>query len=78
MCLSVEKRTEHNGIGLPLLCEGGCNPRDYGRDDPRQGVRVVWIAGRPAMSLCKSCSDKLKALWAEADRGYREWEKAAA
>jgi hypothetical protein len=69
MCLTVKRRDEHNSRYFPTP-----HNRDHKHNS---AVRVVYIAGRPAMSLCKGCSDKFKAMWAEADRGYREWEAAA-
>ena len=64
--LEIKKRDEHLGRAVPLLCEGGCDPRAYGRDDPRQGVRVAFICGRPAASLCSSCAKAWEKAWGEA------------
>ena len=76
--LEIRKRSDANGFGIPMNCEGGCVNIHRGPEHHNSAIRVAYIAGYPAMGLCTSCSRRLQRLWDEADGSYREWEKAAA
>jgi hypothetical protein len=75
MCLEIRKRTDCNSVGLPMLCEGGCEPAPH--KDENMGTRVALILGRPAAALCKGCAGRWEDSWTAADADYLNLAEAA-
>ena len=69
--LEIVKRSDHNGVGIGLNCEGGCVPanvRTGRRPEGKQNsaVRIAYVAGYPAAGLCASCARLWERTWEEA------------